>query len=143
MVKLLPARTKYAKVQKGRIYGEAKRGNQLAFGDFAIQALERGRVTAAQLEAARVAINRYLKRRAIVITRIFPQKPITRKPAETRMGKGKGAVEYWVAVVKPGMILFESTGVSLALAQEAMRLADRKLGIRCRFVFREMLSQRF
>jgi large subunit ribosomal protein L16 len=143
MVKLLPARTKYAKVQKGRIYGEAKRGNQLAFGYFAIQALERGRVTAAQLEAARVAINRYLKRRAIVITRIFPQKPITRKPAETRMGKGKGAVEYWVAVVKPGMILFESTCVSLALAQEAMRLADRKLGIRCRFVFREMLSQRF
>ena len=143
MAKLLPARTKHAKIQKGRIYGNAKRGNQLSFGDFGVQAMERGRVTASQLEAARVAINRCLKRKAIVWTRVFPQKPITRKPAETRMGKGKGSVEYWVTIVKPGTILFESSGVSLALVQEAMRLADRKLGVRCRFVCREMLSQRF
>ena len=143
MATLLPARTKYAKVQKGRIYGNAKGGAELAFGTFGIQVLERGRITAAQLEAARVAINRHLKRKGKMWLRVFPQKPITRKPAETRMGKGKGSVEYWVTVVKPGMILFEVTGVSLVVAQEAMSLADRKLGLRCRFLSQESLAQRF
>ena len=143
MAILLPARTKYRKVQKGRIYGNAKGGAELAFGDFGIQVLERGRVTAAQLESARVAINRHLKRKGKMWMRVFPQKPITRKPAETRMGKGKGSVEYWVAVVKPGVILFEVAGVSLAVAREAMALADRKLGLHCRFLSREALAQHF
>ncbi|MDR1254577.1 MAG: 50S ribosomal protein L16 [Puniceicoccales bacterium] len=140
---LLPAKTKYRKVQKGRIYGNAKRGSALAFGDFGIQVMERGKITAAQLEAARVAINRHLKRKGKMWMRVFPQKPITKKPAETRMGKGKGNVEYWVAVAKPGAILFELAGISLAIAREAMSLADRKLGLRCRFLSRETLVQRF
>lgn len=143
MVMLSPAQTKHAKVQKGRIYGNAKGGSELAFGNFGIQVLERGRITAAQLESARVAINRHLKRKGKMWMRVFPQKPITKKPAETRMGKGKGSVEYWVAAVKPGVILFELTGVSLAVAQEAMALADRKLGLRCRFLNQEALNQRF
>ncbi|MDR0755907.1 MAG: 50S ribosomal protein L16 [Puniceicoccales bacterium] len=140
---LLPAKTKYRKVQKGRVYGNAKRGSALAFGDFGIQVMERGKITAAQLEAARVAINRHLKRKGKMWMRVFPQKPITKKPAETRMGKGKGNVEYWVAVAKPGAILFELAGISLAIAREAMSLADRKLGLRCRFLSREALTQRF
>jgi large subunit ribosomal protein L16 len=143
MAILLPAKTKYRKVQKGRIYGNAKRGSALAFGDFGIQVMERGKITAAQLEAARVAINRHLKRKGKMWMRVFPQKPITKKPAETRMGKGKGNVEYWVAVAKPGAILFELAGISLAIAREAMSLADRKLGLRCRFLSRETLVQRF
>ncbi len=143
MAILLPAKTKYRKVQKGRIYGNAKGGDKLAFGDFGIQVLERGRITAAQLEAARVAINRHLKRKGKMWMRVFPHKPITRKPAETRMGKGKGNVEYWVAIAKPGMVLFELAGVSLATAREAMSLADRKLSLRCRFLNREDLNQRF
>jgi large subunit ribosomal protein L16 len=143
MAILLPAKTKYRKVQKGRVYGNAKRGSALAFGDFGIQAMERGQITAAQLEAARVAINRHLKRKGKMWMRVFPQKPITKKPAETRMGKGKGNVEYWVTVAKPGAILFELAGISLAIAREAMSLADRKLGLRCRFLSRETLTQRF
>ncbi|MDR0647516.1 MAG: 50S ribosomal protein L16 [Puniceicoccales bacterium] len=140
---LLPAKTKYRKVQKGRVYGNAKGGDTLAFGDFGIQVVERGQITAAQLEAARVAINRHLKRKGKMWMRVFPQKPITQKPAETRMGKGKGNVEYWVAVAKPGAILFELAGISFAMAREAMSLADRKLGLRCRFLSREALMQRF
>ncbi|MGF1530650.1 MAG: 50S ribosomal protein L16 [Puniceicoccaceae bacterium] len=134
---LLPARTKYRKVHKGRIRGRAKRGDFLAFGDFGIQALARGRMTAAQIEAARVAITRHLKRKGKVWIRVFPQKPVTKKPAETRMGKGKGPVEYWVAVIKPGMILFEVSGCSVTAAREAMGKADGKLPFPCRFITRE------
>ena len=143
MAILLPSKTKYRKVQKGRIRGNAKGGSELAFGDFGIQSLSIGRVTAAQLESARVAINRHLKRKGKMWMRVFPHKPITKKPAETRMGKGKGSVEYWVAVVKPGVILFELAGVPLALAREAMSLADRKLAITCRFISREEQAQSF
>ncbi len=134
---LLPARTKFRKVHKGRIYGSATSCNTLAFGEFGMQCLDRGRLTANQIEAARVAINRHLKRRGKLWLRIFPHKPVTKKPAETRMGKGKGNVEYWVAPVKPGTMLFELSGVSVGLAREAMRLADTKLPFRCRFVSRE------
>lgn len=141
MANLLPAKTKFRKVQKGRNRNAAKGGAELAFGDFGIQALERGLLTAAQLEAARVAINRYLKRKGKVWMRVFPQKPVTKKPAETRMGKGKGAVEYWAAVIKPGVILFEISGVSASLAREAMRLADGKVPFGCRFISREDLAQ--
>lgn len=141
MAKLLPAKTKYRKVQKGRIRGNAKGGDTLAFGDFGIQSLERGRMTASQLEAARVAINRYLKRKGKVWIRVFPHKPVTKKPAETRQGKGKGSVEYWCAIVKPGTMLFEVGGTSQTLAREAMRLADGKLPFKCRFVSREELEQ--
>lgn len=137
MANILPTRTKYRKVQKGRIYGDAKGGDSISFGDYAIQALDRGRCTAAQIEAARVAINRYLKRKGKVWMRIFPHKPVTKKPAETRQGKGKGAVEYWCAVIKPGVILFEISGVPASQAREAMRLADGKLPSRCRFIVRE------
>ena len=134
---LIPNRTKYRKVHKGRIRGEAKRGDYLAFGEFGIQTLDLGKLKSNQIEAARIAINRYLKRKGKVWIRIFPQKPITRKPAETRMGKGKGSVEYWVAVVRPGNVLFELSGCSVSVAREAMRLADGKLGVRCRFISRE------
>jgi large subunit ribosomal protein L16 len=141
MANLLPSKTKYRKVHKGRIRGEATRCNSLAFGDFGIQSLERVPMTASQIEAARVAINRYLKRRGKLWMRIFPHKPVTKKPAETRMGKGKGAVEFWVAVIKPGTMLFEVSGVSATAAREAFRLADGKLPMRCRFVSREELEQ--
>ena len=141
MANIAPARTKFRKVQKGRIYGSAKGGYELAFGDFAIQALDRGLVTASQLEAARVAITRHLKRKGKVWMRVFPHKPVTKKPAETRMGKGKGPVEFWAAVAKPGVILFEIAGVSSTLAREALALADAKLPFRCRFLSREELDQ--
>ena len=134
---LLPSRTKFRKWHKGRIYGKAKGGDYLAFGDFGIQALGRGRMSSAQIEAARVAINRFLKRKGKVWIRVFPHKPVTKKPAETRMGKGKGNVEQWVAIIKPGVILFEISGVSATLAREALRLADTKLPFRCRFISRE------
>jgi large subunit ribosomal protein L16 len=140
MANIAPAKTKYRKVQKGRVRGNAKGGDKLALGDFAIQTLERGKITASELEAARVAINRHLKRRGKLWMRVFPQKPMTKKPAETRMGRGKGPVEYWVAVVKPGNILFELAGVSTTLAREAMALADAKLSVRCRFISREDLE---
>lgn len=118
--------------------GNAKGGDTLAFGDFGIQALGRGMLTANQIEAARVAINRYLSRRGKVWIRVFPHKPITKKPAETRQGKGKGSVEFYAAIIKPGVVLFELKGVSLSAAREAMRLADGKLPIRCRFIHRDL-----
>ncbi len=141
MSTLLPAKTKYRKVQKGRVNGKAQKGNFIAFGDFAIQALNTAFVTGAQIEAARVAIARHLKRKGKLWTRIFPHKPVTKKPAETRMGKGKGNVEFWVAVVKPGTVLFEVSGVSATAAREAMALADAKLSCHCRFISREDLEK--
>jgi len=137
MANILPTRTKYRKMHKGRNRGNAKGGSTIAFGDFAIQALVRGKCTSAQLEAARVAINRHLKRKGKMWMRVFPQKSVTKKPAETRMGKGKGAVEFWCAIIKPGAILFEIGGVPESLAREAMRLADGKLPFQCRFLVRE------
>ncbi len=137
MSKLLPSKTKFRKVHKGRIRGNAKGGDYLAFGDFGIQSLERSQLTSAQIEAARVAINRNLKRKGKLWIRVFPHKPVTKKPAETRMGKGKGSVEYWCAIVKPGTILFELSGCSASLARESMRKADGKLPFRCRFISRE------
>lgn len=134
---LNPFRTKFRKQHRGRLRGNAKGGDTLAFGDFGIQALERDLISSQQIEAARVAINRYLSRRGKLWIRVFPQKPITKKPAETRQGKGKGSVEHWAAAVKPGVILFEVSGVSMNAAREAMRLADNKLPVRCRFVSRE------
>ncbi len=133
---LQPKRTKFRKKQKGRVKGIAQRGHTIAFGSFAIKALEPGWITSRQIEAARVAVTRAMKRQGQVWIRIFPDKPVTKKPAEVRMGKGKGAPEYWVAVVKPGTILFESDGVDKTLAQESMRLASQKLPIRTKFVVR-------
>ena len=134
---LLPSRTKYRKVHKGRIYGTAQNCNTLAFGEFGIQSLTRGRMTSQQIEAARVAMTRSLKRKGKVWIRVFPHKPVTKKPAETRMGKGKGSVEYWCAVIKPGTMLFEVAGCSATAAREALRLADTKLPFHCRFVSRD------
>jgi large subunit ribosomal protein L16 len=133
---LQPKRTKYRKQQKGRVKGVATRGHQIEFGSFAIKALEGGRITARQLEAARIAMTRAMKREGQVWIRIFPDKPITKKPAEVRMGKGKGAPEYWVAVVKPGTILFESGGIPKELAMESLRLASQKLPLKTKFVVR-------
>ncbi len=134
---LMPARTKFRKSQRGRVRGRAKRGDTLVFGDFGIQALESGWITSEQIEASRVAVNRDLKRRGKVWIRVFPHKPVSKKPAETRMGKGKGPTEIWVAVVKAGAILFEVSGASEAGAKNALQLADGKLPVRCRFVGRE------
>lgn len=136
MPALTPSRTKYRKVHKGRMRGNAKGGDTMAFGDFAVQALERGYFTGNQIEAARVALTRYMKRKGKLWIRVFPHKPVTKKPLETRMGKGKGAVDHYVAVVKPGAILFELAGVSLPVAREAMRLADTKLPFKTRFITR-------
>jgi large subunit ribosomal protein L16 len=133
---LQPKRTKYRKMQKGRMKGNATRGTQIAFGSFAIKALDEHWITARQIEAARIAITRFMKREGQLWIRIFPDKPVTKKPAEVRMGKGKGAPELWVAVVKPGRILFESDGVPLEVAQEAMRLGAQKLPIKTKFVVR-------
>lgn len=133
---LQPKRTKFRKKQKGRVKGIAQRGHTLAFGSFGIKALEPGWITSRQIEAARIAMTRAMKREGQVWIRIFPDKPVTKKPAEVRMGKGKGAPEYWVAVVKPGTILFESAGVNRELAKEALRLAAQKLPIRTKFVVR-------
>ena len=134
---LMPKRTKYRRVQKGRIKGNASRGTRINFGDFGIKALEPGRITSRQIEAARIAMTRRMKRAGRVWIRIFPDKSITKKPAETRMGKGKGSPEYWVAVVKPGRILFEIGGnVSPELAKESLRLAQQKLPIKTKFVMR-------
>jgi large subunit ribosomal protein L16 len=131
---LQPKRTKYRKVQKGRVKGLAHRGSSLAFGTFGIKALEPVWLTARQIEAARIAMTRAMKRQGQVWIRVFPDKPITKKPAEVRMGKGKGSPEYWAAVVKPGKILFEAEGVDINLAREAMRLAIHKLPIKAKFV---------
>ena len=133
---LMPKRTKFRKMQKGRRKGLAQRGARVNFGDFGIKALEAGWITSRQIEAARIAMTRRMKRVGKVWIRIFPDKPITKKPAETRMGKGKGSPEYWVAVVKPGRVLFEIGGVNEELAREAMRLAIQKLPIKCKVVVR-------
>ena len=133
---LMPKKVKFRKQQRGRRKGMSKGGNYIAFGDFGLQALEPGWVTARQIEAARVAINRHVKRGGKVWIRVFPDKPITKKPLETRMGKGKGNPEEWVAVVRPARILYELEGVPADIAEEAMRLASHKLGIKTRFVTR-------
>ncbi|AEJ38532.1 ribosomal protein L16 [Sulfobacillus acidophilus TPY] len=136
-----PKRTKYRKQHRGRLKGRAHRGNKLAFGEYGLQALEPAWITDRQIEAARVALTRYIRRGGKVWITIFPDKPITKKPAETRMGSGKGNVEFWVAVVKPDRILFELAGVPEEVAREAMRLAAHKLPIRTRFVKREELGE--
>lgn len=133
---LQPKRTKFRKKQKGRVKGLASRGHEISFGAFAIKALEPGWITSRQIEACRVAITREMKRQGQLWIRIFPDKPVTKKPAEVRMGKGKGAPEYWVATVRPGRILFESGGVPLEVAKESMRLAQMKMPIKTKFVVR-------
>ena len=134
---LMPKRTKYRKMQKGRNRGKATRGNKVTDGEYGIQALEAGLITGNQIEAARIAMTRYIKRGGKVWIKIFPDKPITKKPAETRMGKGKGAVEAWVAVVKPGRVMFELAGVPEETAREAMRLAMNKLSVKSKFIVKE------
>jgi len=133
---LQPKRTKFRKMQKGRMKGNAQRGNQIAFGSFAIKSLEETWMTARQIEAARIAVTRYMKREGQVWIRVFPDKPVTKKPAEVRMGKGKGAPELWVATVRPGKIIFECDGVPMETAQEALRLAAQKLPVKTKFVVR-------
>jgi large subunit ribosomal protein L16 len=134
---LMPKRTKFRKQQKGRNRGKATRGNVVNEGQYGIQATTAGWIKSNQIEAARIAVNRYIKRGGKVWIKIFPDKPVTKKPAETRMGKGKGAPEYWVAVVKPGRVLFELEGVSEEVAREALRLAAQKLPVQTKFVKRE------
>jgi len=136
---LMPKRTKYRRQQRGRMTGKANRGSTLSFGDYALKALEPCWITDRQIEAARIAMTRSIKRGGSVWIRIFPDKPITKKPAETRMGKGKGAPEGWVAVIKPGRILFEMEGVPRAVAEEAMRLAAMKLPSKTKFISRDEL----
>lgn len=138
---LMPKRIKYRKVQKGRKRGMALRGNSVAFGEYGLKAMEAHWITSRQIEAARVAMTRYIKRGGKVWIRIFPDKPITKKPAETRMGKGKGSPEYWVAVVKPGRIMFELAGVPEDIAKEAMRLAAHKLPLKTKFVTRKEVGE--
>ncbi|MBE3113599.1 MAG: 50S ribosomal protein L16 [Candidatus Hydromicrobium sp.] len=135
---LMPKRVKYRKVQRGRMKGIAKGGTKLSFGEYGLQALECGWLTSRQVEAARVALTRYIKRGGKVWINVFPHKPVTKKPAETRMGGGKGAPENWVVVVKPGRILFEISGVSMEVAKEAIRLASNKLSIKSKFVYEEL-----
>ena len=134
---LMPKRVKYRKVHRGRMKGKAMRGNELAYGEYGIKALEPCWITSNQIEAARRAMTRYIRRGGNIWIKIFPDKPVTEKPAETRMGSGKGAPEYWVAVVKPGRVLFEMGGVSEEVAREAMRLASMKLPIRTKFVMKD------
>ena len=138
---LSPKRVKYRRVQRGRLTGKALRGNKITNGEFGLIATEPAWITANQIEAARIAMTRYVKRGGQVWIKIFPDKPITEKPAETRMGYGKGTPEYWVAVVKPGRVMFEMGGISEDLAREAMRLAMHKLPIKCRFATREQLEK--
>jgi large subunit ribosomal protein L16 len=133
---LMPKRVKFRKAQRGRMKGKATRGATIAFGDFGLKAMEPGWVTQRQIEASRVALTRMMKREGKVWIRIFPDKPVTKKPAETRMGSGKGSPEFWVAVVKPGRVLFELGGINRALAAEAMKLAAHKLAIKTKFVTR-------
>ena len=139
---LLPKRVKYRRVHRGRLTGKAYRGNTVSNGDFGLQALEPAWITSNQIEAARIAMTRYIKRGGQVWIKIFPDKPITEKPAETRMGSGKGSPEYWVAVVKPGRVMFEIAGVPEETAREAMRLAMHKLPIKCKFVKKEAAEVR-
>jgi large subunit ribosomal protein L16 len=131
---LMPKRTKYRRVHRGRLKGKAMRGNTIAYGDYGLVAMEGAWITSNQIEAARIAMTRYIRRGGQVWIKIFPDKPITEKPAETRMGSGKGSVDHWVAVVKPGRVLFEMNGVAEEVAKEAMRLAMHKLPIKCKFV---------
>lgn len=134
---LMPKRTKYRKMQKGRNRGKATRGNKVTDGEYGIQAVEAGLITGNQIEAARIAMTRYIKRGGKVWIKIFPDKPITRKPAGTRMGKGKGNTEFWVAAVKPGRVMFEIAGVPETTAREALRLAKNKLPVKTKFVMKE------
>ena len=138
---LSPKRVKYRKKQKGRVKGIAGRGHRIEFGDFGLKSLEPHWITSRQIEAARIALNRYMKREGKVWIRIFPDKPVTKKPAEVRMGKGKGSPEYWVAVIKPGTIMFEIDGVSEEVAREGMRLAAQKLPVTTKFVVRPDYSE--
>ena len=134
---LLPKRVKYRRVQRGRMTGKATRGNTITYGEYGLQATEPAWITSNQIEAARIAMTRYIKRGGKVWIKIFPDKPVTEKPAETRMGSGKGSPEYWVAVVKPGRVMFELADVDEATAREALRLAMHKLPVKCKFVKRE------
>jgi large subunit ribosomal protein L16 len=138
---LMPKRVKYRKMQKGRMKGKATRGNSIAFGEYGLQAAECGWLTSRQIEAARVAMTRHVKRGGRIWIRIFPHKPVTKKPAETRMGKGKGAPEGWVAVVKPGSVLYEMEGVTKDVAREAFRLAAHKLPISTKFLSRDISDE--
>jgi len=137
---LMPKKVKYRKVQRGRMKGKAWRGSSIAFGEYALKAMDCGWITSRQIEAARIAMTRFIKRGGKVWIRLFPDKPITKKPAETRMGKGKGAPEEWVAVIRPGKVLFEMEGVGLEVAQQAMRLAAHKLPMKTKFVARETVE---
>lgn len=134
---LMPKRVKYRRVQRGRLKGTAHKGNTVTYGSYGLAALEPAWITSNQIEAARIAMTRYIKRGGQVWIKIFPDKPVTEKPAETRMGSGKGSPEYWVAVVKPGRVMFEIAGVSEDVAREAMRLAMHKLPVKCKFVKKE------
>ncbi|NMB25543.1 MAG: 50S ribosomal protein L16 [Firmicutes bacterium] len=134
---LIPKRVKYRKQQRGRMKGFAQRGSTVTFGDYGLQAMEPGWITSAQIEAARIAMTRYIRRGGKVWVKIFPDKPVTSRPAETRMGKGKGAPDHWVAVVKPGRVMFEIAGVPEDLAKEAMRLAAHKLPVKTKFITRD------
>ena len=138
---LMPKRVKYRRVQRGRLTGKASRGNTISNGQYGLVATEPAWITANQIEAARIAMTRYIRRGGQVWIKVFPDKPITEKPAETRMGSGKGSPEYWVAVVKPGRVLFEMDGVSEEIAREAMRLAMHKLPIKCKFVKKEQVEE--
>ena len=138
---LMPKRVKFRRVQRGRLKGKAGRGNKVTNGQYGLVALEPAWITSNQIEAARIAMTRYIKRGGQVWIKIFPDKPITEKPAETRMGSGKGSPEYWVAVVKPGRVLFEMDGVSEEIAREAMRLAMHKLPIKCKFMAKEQIEE--
>jgi len=133
---LQPKKTKYRQQQKGKIKGNAQRGSQIAFGSFGIKSMDEGFLTSRQIEAARIAVTRYMKREGKVWIRVFPDKPITSKPAEVRMGKGKGALDHWVAVIRPGRVLFEAEGVPYDVAKEALRLAAQKLPLKTKFIVR-------
>lgn len=138
---LQPKRVKYRRVQKGRINGLAFKGSELSFGSFGLKSLEAGRITDRQIEAARIAVTRAMKREGKVWINIFPDKPITKKPLEVRMGKGKGSLDHWVAIIKPGRIIFETEGVSMELAQESLRLAAQKLPLKTKFIVRRDYSE--
>ena len=138
---LMPKRVKYRRVHRGRMKGKASRGNQVTYGEYGLVAMEPAWIKSNQIEAARIVMTRYTKRGGKVFIKIFPDKPVTKKPAETRMGSGKGSPEYWVAVVKPGRVLFEMSGVDESVAREAMRLASNKLPIKCKFVKKEAVEQ--
>ena len=138
---LMPKRVKYRRVHRGRMKGKASRGNQVTYGEYGLVAMEPAWIKSNQIEAARIAMTRYTKRGGKVFIKIFPDKPVTKKPAETRMGSGIGSPEYWVAVVKPGRVLFEMSGVDESVAREAMRLASNKLPIKCKFVKKEAVEQ--